>query len=153
MFHFWWPRSGKSMSRRAEQTSSRRKAHRQRYRPTLEILEDRACPSSLAFSTYLGGSGNDSSRAIAVDAAGNAYVAGLTESANFPVTTGAYDTTFTGPQDGFVAKFNPSGGLVWATYLGGSGYQGIQAIAVDGSGNVYVTGNTTSSGFPTTAGA
>jgi hypothetical protein len=126
----------------------------------MEVLEDRTCPSGLAFSTYLGGSSNDASRAIAVDAAGDTYVAGLTDSADFPVTAGAYETTYPGGTGGcgFVAKFNPGGSLVWATYLGGSApgaynSQQVQGIAVDSSGNVYVTGITDSSAFPTTPGA
>jgi N-acetylneuraminic acid mutarotase len=112
--------------------------------------------SSLAFSTYLGGSGSDYGRAIAVDAGRNTYVTGHTESPNFPVTPGAFDTTYPAGAGsaGFVAKFNSSGALVWATYLGGPGPGNDPlAIAVDSSGNVYVTGNTSSTAFPTTAGA
>src|SRR5438105_3602696 len=120
-------------------------------RPTLELLEDRACPSSLAFSTYLGGAGNDQGTAIAVDAAGNSYVAGGAY-AGFPATPAAYDTTYNGGHDAFVAKFNPSGALIWATYLGGPSDEIASGIAVDGAGNVYVTG-ATSGNFPTTPGA
>lgn len=131
-----------------------RKPHRSRtWRPMLEILEYRTCPSSLAYSTYLGGSGNDDGAGIAVDAAGNAYVLGLAQASGLPVTAGAYDTTYNGGNDVFVAKFNPSGSLVWATYLGGSGEDDANGIAVDSSGNVYVTGATTSGDFPTTPGA
>jgi hypothetical protein len=126
------------------------------FKPRLELLENRDCPSSLAFSTYLGGSGNDAALAIAVDSAGNSYVGGWSASANFPVTAGAYDTLFTNANnthEGFVAKFNPSGTLLWATYLGGSAGDQVQGIAVNGFGNVFVTGITTSTDFPTTLGA
>src|SRR5713226_7889736 len=116
-------------------------------RLVVEQLEDRTCPSSLAFSTYLGGSTN-SSFAMAVDASGNSYVAGSTESASFPVTSGAFDTSYKGNVDGFVAKLDASGALLWATYLGGSGENELKALAVDPAGNVYVTGFTRSADFP-----
>mgnify|MGYP001389337330 CR=1 FL=1 len=115
----------------------------------------------LAYSTYLGGGGADSGGAgIAVDAAGNAYLLGETNSTNFPVTAGAFDSLKTTTErDAFVAKLNPSGtAVVWATYLGGSGY-GVwmdnigDGIAVDASGNVFVVGRTASLDFPTTPGA
>src|SRR5262249_39313117 len=109
----------KSMRTLAARPTDRRDKHRgsssarrPRCRPAVESLEHRDCPSGLAFSTYLGGSANDGGDAIAVDAAGNVYVAGHTASANFPVTPGAYSTTFNGSGDEvFVAKFNPSGSL------------------------------------------
>jgi hypothetical protein len=110
----------------------------------------------LVYSTYLGGSGEDSSTGIAVNAAGNAYVTGGTFSTNFPTTPGAFQTTFgAGSFHAFVTKFNPTGSapLVYSTYLGGSGGDGGSAIAVDATGNAYVTGSTNSSNFPTTAGA
>ena len=75
----------------------------------------------LAYSTYLGGSNIDNGESIAVDAAGAAYVAGLTSSAAFPTTPGALETSYNGGVDAFVAKLAPSGAsLVYATYLGGS---------------------------------
>jgi hypothetical protein len=121
-------------------------------------LENRDCPSSLAFSTFLGGSGNDAlgGTGLAADASGNTYVAGHTNSTDFPATAGSFQPSYNagGAYDGFVAKFNASGGRVWATYLGGSGgTTDIIALAIDPSGNVYVTGNTTSANFPTTPGA
>jgi hypothetical protein len=120
-------------------------------------LENRDCPSSLAFSTFLGGSANDGlgGTALAVDASGNTYVAGHTNSTDFPTTAGSFQASYNGggASNGFVAKFDPSGGRVWATYLGGSeGTTDITALAIDASGNVYVTGNTTSANFPTTPG-
>jgi hypothetical protein len=94
-------------------------------------------PLVLGYSTYLGGSKDDYGYGIAVDAAGNAYVGGVTASPNFPTTPGAYNTT--GPYGGFVTKLNPAGSaLVYSTYVGTSYIYG---IAVDGAGNAYVTGN------------
>jgi hypothetical protein len=108
----------------------------------------------LSYSTYLGGSGNDYGDGIAVDTAGNAYMVGGTTSANFPTTGGASHLASVGRPDVFVAKLNASGtGLVYSTYLGGD-YDDIgSGIAVDSAGNAYVTGNTNSDDFPTTANA
>jgi Beta-propeller repeat len=111
--------------------------------------------TGLVYSTYLGGSGGDgasSGPTIAVDAAGSAYVTGATGSANFPTTAGAFQPAFAGPQNAFVTKLNPLGsGLMYSTYLGGSGGGGDQGngIRVDTSGNAYVTGLTRSTNFPT----
>ncbi len=114
----------------------------------------------LGYSTYLGGGGNDVAQAIAVDAAGNAYIAGSTTSLNFPGTTGnAIGASLTGSTDAFVAKLNPAGNaLVYSAYLGGSGSDSAFGIAVDSAGNAYVTGETDSSpvqpggiSFPTVA--
>jgi len=113
----------------------------------------------LAYSTYLGGSGFDESHGIAVDAGGNAYVIGSTGSADFPTTSGAFQSTFAGgttpsPFDAFVTKLNPTGtGLVYSTYLGGSVSDEASSIAVDANGSAYLTGSTNSADFPTTAGA
>jgi hypothetical protein len=108
----------------------------------------------LAYSTYLGGSSEDSGNCISVDSSGNAYVAGTTYSTNFPTTRGAFQTSLAGVANVFITKLNPGGsGLVYSTYLGGSGGDGALGIAVDSSGNAYVTGSTESSDFPTTAGA
>ena len=110
--------------------------------------------TALVYSTFLGGSGEDDARGIALDAGGNAYVTGPTLSADFPTTPSAFDSTFNGATDVFVTKLNVAGsGLVYSTFLGGSGIDGGQAIAVDGSGDAYVTGFTTSADFPTTPGA
>ena len=116
--------------------------------------------SGLLYSTFLGGSAVDSVGDVAVDAQGNAYVTGVTRSTDFPTTCGgAFDTTLSGFEDAFVSKLNSTGtALVYSTYLGGSGATSSaidtgQGIAVDSDGNVYVTGVTSSSDFPVTAGA
>ena len=103
----------------------------------------------LLYSAYLGGSGGDEANAIAIDAGGNAYIAGITNSTNFP-TTNAFRSTLAGGQDGFVAKVNPTGtGLSYASYLGGSGYDTASGIAVGAGGVAYVVGDTASLNFPT----
>jgi len=111
--------------------------------------------SGLVYSTYLGGNSYDQGNSIAVDAAGNAYVTGVTAGSNFPTTPGAFQTAFGGGCcDAFVTKLNPTGtGLVYSTYLGGSGEDIGFGITVDTAGNAYVTGLTTGSNFPTTPGA
>ena len=92
--------------------------------------------------TYLGGSGSDVGNGIKVDRAGNAYVTGYTQSSGW-ATAGAYDTSFNGIRDAFVAKLNPLGSsLLYATYLGGTASDAANAIAIDGAGNAYVTGQT-----------
>ena len=108
----------------------------------------------LSYSTFLGGTDNDLGNAIAIDAAGNAYVTGYTLSSNFPTTPGAYDITYNGNIDVFVTKLNSNGtGLVYSTFLGGVSFDFGYGIAVDAVGNSYVTGGTYSSDFPTTPGA
>jgi Beta-propeller repeat len=110
--------------------------------------------TALVYSTYLGGSGDDWGRQIAVDGNGNAYVVGGTYSADFPTTLGAFQTTYRGNEDAVVLKLNPSGsGLLFSTYLGGSFYNEGEGIAVDAGGDAYVTGWTESADFPTTHGA
>src|SRR2546423_4593230 len=91
---------------------------------------------------------------VAIDAAGNAYVTGITSSPDFPTTTGAFDTAINGGADAFVTKLNPAGSaLEYSTYLGGSGSNAGLGIAVDTFGSAYVTGLTNSINFPTTPGA
>ncbi len=103
----------------------------------------------LSYSTYLGGSNNDYGNAIAVDGHGNVYVTGDTYSTDFP-TVSPLQASPHGGRDAFVAKLNPSGtALVYSTYLGGGGTDRSEGIAVDGSGNAYVIGITTSTNFPT----
>ena len=118
------------------------------YDPTRPLVID----PDLAWATYLGGSDNDTGWGIAVDGAGGVYVTGDTESSDFPTRNG-WDTSFNGGEyDAFVAKFDSSGTLLWATYLGGTDFDWGRGIAVDGSGGVYVTGETQSSDFPTPGG-
>ena len=110
-----------------------------------------ASGSALAYSTFLGGTGDDQGQGIAVDGSGRAYVTGRTDSANYPTTSGAFDRIFNGEQDAFVTKLNASGsGLAYSTYLGGAFTDEGQGIAVDGGGRAYVTGNTSSTDYPTT---
>ena len=107
--------------------------------------------TALVYSTFIGGSSSEDGNYLAIDAAGNAYVTGITYSSNFPTTAGAYQTSriLNGV---FVTKLNSTGtALVYSTYLGdtNNGY----GIAVDVSGCAYITGFTDSTGFPVTSGA
>src|SRR5436190_1685275 len=106
------------------------------------------------YSTYLGGSGTDRGLGITIDIAGNAYATGITSSP-FPTTAGAFATTYGGGAfDAFVTKVNPLGtALVYSTYLGGSGDDRGQGVAIDPGGDAHVVGRTNSSNFPTTPGA
>jgi uncharacterized protein (TIGR03437 family) len=117
---------------------------------------------SIAWTTYLGGSGPDDAHAIAFDSTGNVWVAGETVSPNFPTTAGAISRTFHGEidlgplrfGDAFIAKLDPTGShLLYSTYLGGSGVDGAFGLAVDATGAAYVAGGTQSTDFPTTTGA
>ena len=102
----------------------------------------------LAYSTYLGGSSGDSGQGIAVDSAGNSYVAGFTGSADFPAVN-AIQPAYGGNSDAFVTKFSPDGNtIVYSTYLGGSGEDLGVGLAIDSSGNAYVCGVTISPDFP-----
>jgi hypothetical protein len=111
--------------------------------------------SALLYSTYLGGSYEDAAFGVAVDGKGAAYVTGVSESSDFPSTPGAFQTS--GPcddqptcSDAFVAKLSPAGSaLLFATFLGGSGSESGDGIAVDQAGSAYVMGMTNSSNFPT----
>ena len=103
---------------------------------------------NLLFSTFLGGTGDDRGSAIAVDAQGDSYITGSTGSSNFP-TKNAFNDTYGGNGDVFVAKFDSNGTLLFSTFFGGTGGDGVSAIAVDAQGDSYITGNTQSSNFPT----
>jgi hypothetical protein len=111
---------------------------------------------SLSYSTFLGGASHEMGSGIQVDAAGNAYVTGFTQSPDFPRTAGAFDRTGSASNnmDAFVSKLNATGtALVYSTFIGGGNSEWGRDIAVDSSGNAYVTGKTMSSSFPTTGGA
>jgi hypothetical protein len=102
----------------------------------------------LVFCTYLGGTAEDRALGITLDAAGNVYIAGWTNSADFPVTPWSLQTTSGGGRDAFAAKLDAAGSLMYNTYLGGNGQDSGTGIAVDASGNAYISGNTSSANFP-----
>jgi len=110
--------------------------------------------TSLLYSTYLSGSVDEYVFSLALNASGNAYVSGYTQSKDFPVTTGAFQMTNTSSNSAFITELNPAGsGLVYSTFLGGSVADYAYAIALDSSGNAYATGRAESSDFPVTTGA
>jgi uncharacterized repeat protein (TIGR01451 family) len=115
-----------------------------------------ASGGNIVYSTYIGGSGLDRGDGIAVDTSGNAYVVGRVDSSStdFPTTAGAFATTYRGGDfDGVVFKLNAQGNaLVYSTFLGGEANDSTEGVAVDSSGNAYVTGGTKSIGFPVTSG-
>ena len=112
-----------------------------------------AAGSALIYSTYLGGGNEDEGNGIAVDSSGDAYITGTTGSTDFPTTAGAFQTV-NGGNDAFVTKLNADGtALVYSTYLGGNRYDQGNGIAVDSSGDAWITGSTQSADFPTTADA
>ncbi|MDI6794818.1 MAG: SBBP repeat-containing protein, partial [bacterium] len=116
------------------------------YNPNYPLIID----PTLAYSTYLGGGGNDYGLAIAVDSTGAAYITGYTDSTDFP-TTSSYQTD-TGGLDAFVTKLAPAGNsLSYSTYLGGVDNDYGYGIAVDSTGAAYITGYTDSTDFPTTS--
>jgi YD repeat-containing protein len=129
-----------------------------------EVATQQSGSQSLLYSTYLGGSttsiAGDLGSGIGVSAAGQVYVGGDAMSADFPVTTGAYQTTNSAGGRAFVAHLDPTQSgtqsLIYSTFLGGTnGSEGevINALAVDGSGDAFVAGSTSSNNFPTTSGA
>lgn len=106
------------------------------------------------YSTYFGGSLDEHAFAIALDAAGNAYITGSTQSANLPISTGAFQPGLGGVADAFVCEFNPTlSKVIYSTYLGGNDLDSGQGIAVDGAGNTYVAGSTSSNNFPAVTGS
>ncbi|MEW6651625.1 MAG: clostripain-related cysteine peptidase, partial [Chloroflexota bacterium] len=129
------------------------------------IVKLNSSGTDLLFSSFLGGSGDDYGFSIAVDSAGSAYVTGETASSNFPVTVNAFNTSYSGGlcaespnqylcPDAFVAKLNSNGDtLMYATFLGGNGDDKGYSIAVDETGAAFITGKTSSPGFPTTSNA
>jgi hypothetical protein len=113
-----------------------------------QALAEKTGTLALTYSTYFGGSGNDFVNGIAVDRSGCAYVTGFTDASSFPTLNG-YDTTYSGTEDVFIAKFSAAGNsLIYSTFLGGSKTENGWGIAVDSSGCAYVTGYTYSTNFP-----
>ena len=106
----------------------------------------------LVFSTYLGGSQQDQIRDIAVDAGGNIFITGGTESSTWPGTPGTYDPTPNGNYDVFVAKISPQGQLLWSTFIGGPNYDRAYGIELDAQGYIYLAGRA-GDNFPVTNGA
>ena len=105
------------------------------------------------YSTFLGGSNEDQITGLRVDGSGVVYVSGFTNSSNFPTTSGVIRTLYAGATDAFVSKVNAAGtALIYSTYLGGSNTDRALALDVDSGGNVFVTGQTASTSFPTTGG-
>jgi uncharacterized protein (TIGR03437 family) len=120
--------------------------------------------ASFVYLTYLGGSRNDGGTAIAVDSSGTAYVAGFSDSTDFPLAGTPLQTKFGGDSgkfyglniqgDGFLALVNPTGtALLFSTFLGGNGDDGVGGVLLDGTGGVYLSGGTSSTNFPVTSNA
>jgi uncharacterized protein (TIGR03437 family) len=119
--------------------------------------------SQVVFATYIGGPADDEALGVALDPAGNIIVCGHTLSSfNFPVTPGIFQRAYRGADsgntqynlgDGFVTKVSPSGALIFSTYIGGSGDESVNGVAVDAAGNIYGVGSTTSIDFPATSDA
>jgi len=113
-----------------------------------------ASGATLLYSTFVGGSNYEEGLSLALDASGNALVAGFTYSPDFPTTPGAYDTSFGGVSDAYVAKLDAAGAaFVYSTVVGAGGYEEALDVALDGSGNAVIVGFTKSNDFPTTPGA
>ncbi|MBK9248858.1 MAG: SBBP repeat-containing protein [Ignavibacteria bacterium] len=113
--------------------------------------------SRLEYSTFIGGAGYDEGNGIAIDACGAAYITGRTYSPTYPVTSNAIDTNYhsfgTDTSDSFITKFNSTGSIVtYSTFIGGRENDYATAIFVDSTGATYITGQTNSANFPSTAG-
>jgi len=112
---------------------------------------------ALVYRNLFGGRFSDLASAVALDGAGNIFIAGGTASPDFPTTAGAFQRTCAlcdgSTGDAFIAKFSNDGALLASTLLGGSKAEPLQAMTLDAGGNVYVAGWTSSPDFPTTAGA
>src|SRR5207237_4021496 len=117
------------------------------YDPNIHLIIDPV----LSYSTYLGRNGDDIGNGIVVDSTGNTYVTGSTTSTDFPTTAGVFQPSIGILGAAFITKLNPTGtALVYSTYLVGAGVDVANGLAVDTSGNAYVTGSTGSTNFPTT---
>jgi hypothetical protein len=121
--------------------------------PDVFVTKLNSTGTGLIYSTYIGGSDYDYGFAIAIDNSGNAYVTGVTNSTDYNITAGAFQTTIAGFSDVFVTQLNSTGtGLIYSTYIGGSNEDGGYSIAIDDSGNAYITGFTTSTDYDITPG-
>jgi hypothetical protein len=117
-------------------------------------LEELVIDPELVYSTYVGGNTHEEATCIKVDTSGNAYIAGWTQSSDFPTTPGAFDRIKNEKKDVFVTKINSAGnGLIYSTYIGGIDDDEANSLAIDANGNVYITGRTYSFNFPTTPGS
>jgi photosystem II stability/assembly factor-like uncharacterized protein len=113
-----------------------------------------ATGTSLIYSTFLGGNGNDSGNGIKLDASGNAYIVGTTAATDFPMQNALYGHFLGGTSDAFLSKLNPAGTtLLYSTYVGGISRDTGKALDIDAAGNVYLCGDTNSTNLPVTAGA
>ena len=108
---------------------------------------------SLSWSTYLGGGAVDYGFGVATDSHGNAIGTGLSMGRGFPTTQGAFKDSLSAGHDAFITKFARDGSILWSTFLGGSDPEWGMDVTTDGQDNIFVTGWTTSSDFPTTSGA
>ena len=116
-------------------------------------LKINAAGNAILWATYLGGAGDDTADAITVDSSGNTYVAGVTEGSLPWIDAGAIQPAYAGGYyDGFVIKIDSAGAKVWSTYLGGSGDDSMDAIRLDGSGNLWIGGSTDSTSWPGVSG-
>ena len=127
-------------------------------RPDFDAFIAKFSPTGmLLFATYLGGCGSDAARAVVVDTKldvnNDIYIAGATNSPDFPTSTAAAQSQLGGKLDGFVAKLRSDGALLYSTFVGGSDDDGTRAIQVDSSGGAWVTGFTKSADFPSKCGA
>ena len=113
--------------------------------------------ATLLYSTYLGGAARDNRPCIALDGAGDVYLAGITQSPSMPTTPGAFDATYNGGIDVYIAKLRPAGNgaadLLYASFLGGQSDDNSPSMTIDDAGVVHIVGETESEDFPTTPGA
>ncbi len=103
--------------------------------------------AALIYSTYIGGSATDFANGLAVDSSGDLFAFGDTGSANFPVLN-AFQSVSGGGDEGWLTELSPTGSVVFSTYIGGSGADAVRGAEIDSSGNIYLTGNTSSTNFP-----